>query len=187
MNDTIKLILVLTIICVISSALLAVVYDQTKESIANSLRFHTATAAAQVLPKDVSRPEKKEIDGVTFFVSKKGETLEAVALEGHSLKGYGGKIVLMVGLSADGKLVNYQTLVANETPGLGIKIEGDTFRKPLLGRALKANWRVKKDGGEVDAITSATISSRAALECIRDAIAKYEKALPQLIAVTKAE
>jgi len=77
-------------------------------------------------------------------------------------------------------LVNYQQLVAGETPGLGTKIESDSFRKPLLGRALNSDWRVKKDGGEVDAITAATISSRAALECIRDAIAKYQKAADAL-------
>jgi Na+-translocating ferredoxin:NAD+ oxidoreductase RnfG subunit len=50
----------------------------------------------------------------------------------------------------------------------------------LLGRALNSDWRVKKDGGEVDAITAATISSRAALECIRDAIAKYQRATDAL-------
>ena len=89
-------------------------------------------------------------------------------------------VVVMVGLAADGTLVNYQKLVANETPGLGTKMDSDGFRKPLLGRPLKGDWRVKKDGGEVDAITAATISSRAALECIRDAIAKYERAAPRL-------
>jgi electron transport complex protein RnfG len=59
-------------------------------------------------------------------------------------------------------------------------MESDAFRKPLLGRPLTSDWRVKKDGGEVDAITAATISSRAVLECLRDAIAKYEKAAAQL-------
>ncbi len=118
--------------------------------------------------------------GETFFVARKGGQLSAVAVEGRSKNGYGGEIVLMVGLSGDGRLVNYQQLVASETPGLGSKIESDTFRKPLLGRALNADWRVKKDGGEVDAITAATISSRAALECIRDAIAKYQKAADAL-------
>ena len=132
------------------------------------------------MPEGVSTPEKKEVDGVTFFVAKKNDAFAGVALEGRSKNGYGGEIVLMVGLSADGKLVNYQKLIANETPGLGTKMESDAFRTPLLGRPLKADWRVKKDGGDVDAITAATISSRAVMECLRDAIAKYEKAAPQL-------
>ncbi len=180
MKDTLKLILVLTVICAVSSALLAAVYCITKDPIAAALELRTAKAAAAVLPEGVSTPEKKEVDGVTFFVAKKEGALAAVALEGRSKNGYGGEIVLMIGLSSDGKLVNYQKIVANETPGLGTKMESDTFRKPLLGRPFKTDWRVKKDGGEIDAITAATISSRAVMECIRDAIAKYEKAAPQL-------
>jgi len=180
MNDIIKLILVLTIISAASSALLAAVYSKTKEPIAAVLELRTANAARKVMPADMAVPEKKQINGTTFFVAKKDGKPAAVALEGHSKNGYGGDIVLMIGLSTDGKLVNYQKLVANETPGLGTKMESDAFRKPLLGRPLKTDWRVKKDGGEVDAITAATISSRAVLECIRDAIGKYEKAAAAL-------
>ena len=110
----------------------------------------------------------------------KTQRLDAECVGRGGASGYGGEIVLMVGLGADGRLVNYQKLVASETPGLGTKMESDAFRKPLLGRPLNGDWRVKKDGGEVDAITAATISSRAALECIRDAIAKYQKAADAL-------
>ena len=180
MKDTLKLILVLTVICAVCSALLAAVYGKTKDPIAQSLELRTANAAGKVLPAGLSAPEKKEVDGVTFFVAKKADQVAAVALEGASKNGYGGLVVLMVGLAADGTLVNYQKLVANETPGLGTKMDSDGFRKPLQGRPIKGDWRVKKDGGEVDAITAATISSRAALECSRDAIAKYERAAPRL-------
>ena len=180
MKEAVKLILVLTIICAVSSALLAAVYGKTKDPIAKTLELRTANAAAKVMPEGVATPERREVGGVTFFVAKKGDEIASVALEGRSKNGYGGEIVLMVGLGADGTLVNYQKLVANETPGLGTKMDSDGFRKPLLGRSIKADWRVKKDGGDVDAITAATISSRAVLECIRDAIAKYGKAAGQL-------
>ncbi len=174
MKDTIKLIFVLTIICAVSSALLATVYSKTKDPIAAALELRTANAAAGVMPAGVSTPEKREIGGVVLFVAAKDGAPAGVALEGRSNNGYGGEIVLMVGISADGKLVNYQKLVASETPGLGTKMESDAFRRPLLGRPVGTDWRVKKDGGDVDAITAATISSRAVMECIRDAIAKYE-------------
>jgi electron transport complex protein RnfG len=181
MKDTIKLILVLTIICAVSSALLAAVYSKTKDPIAASLERRTAGAAAKVMPAGASLPEKRQVGDETFFVAKREDgQIAAVAVEGRSKNGYGGEIVLMVGLGADGRLVNYQKLVASETPGLGTKIESDVFRRPLLGRPLNGGWRVKKDGGEVDAITAATISSRAALECIRDAIAKYGTAAEAL-------
>jgi Na+-translocating ferredoxin:NAD+ oxidoreductase subunit G len=110
----------------------------------------------------------------TFFVAKQDGKIVAVAVEGRSKNGYGGDVVLMVGMSADGKLINYEILTATETPGLGTKIAGDLFKAPLKGRPLDASWIVKKDGGQVDAVTAATISSRAALECIRDAIAKRQ-------------
>ncbi len=180
MKDMLKLVLILTVICAVSSALLAAVYSKTKEPIAAALELRTAHAVKRVMPEGVSTPEKREVGGVTFFVAMNNGRLASVAVEGRSKNGYGGEIALMVGLSADGKLVNFQKLVANETPGLGSKIDSDAFRKPLLGRPLDADWRVKKDGGKVDAITAATISSRAALECIRDAIGKYEKAAVQL-------
>lgn len=180
MKETLHLILILTIICAVSSALLAAVYNMTKDPIAASLELRTAGAVVKVMPEGVSQPEKKVVGDETFFVSKKDGKIAAVAVEGRSANGYGGAITLMVGLGTDGKLVNYQTLSASETPGLGTKIADDSFLGPIRGRPLKTDWRVKKDGGEVDAITAATISSRAALECIRDAIAKYEKAAAQL-------
>ena len=180
MKETGYLIFILTAICAVSSALLAAVYNTTKDPIAASLELRTASAAARVMPQGSGMPEKKTVDGETFFVAKKDGRPVAVAVEGRSPNGYSGEIVLMVGLGADGRLVNYQRLVASETPGLGTKIEGDAFVAPLRGRAFGADWRVKKDGGDVDAVTAATISSRAALECIRDAIAKYEKARRQL-------
>jgi electron transport complex protein RnfG len=180
MKDTIKLIFVLTVICAVSSALLAAVYSKTKAPIEAALEVRTANAARDVMPAGLAAPEKNVIEGVTFFVARKEGRLAAVAVEGRSKSGYGGDVALMVGLGADGKLVNYKIVAANETPGLGTKMSSDTFRKPLLGKAITGAWKVKKDGGDVDAITAATISSRAALACIRDAIAKYTKAAAAL-------
>jgi electron transport complex protein RnfG len=180
MKETLRLILVLTVICAASSALLAAVYSKTKAPIEQALELRAAGAAAKVMPAGIGTPEKKAAGGATFFVAKRDGQLAAVAVEGRSKNGYGGDVALMVGLSADGKLLGYEVIQANETPGLGTKMTADAFKKPLLGRPLKGAWKVKKDGGDVDAITAATISSRAALECIRDAIAQYERAAGQL-------
>ncbi len=180
MKETLKLILVLTSICAISSALLAAVYSKTKEPIEATLALRTAKAAAYVLPAGVETPVKQEIEGIPFYVARKEGAFAGAAVTGRSVNGYGGEVVLMVGISSEGKLVNFQKLVASETPGLGSKMESDTFRNPLQGRSIAANWIVKKDGGDVDAITAATISSRAALECIRDAINKYNQVATKL-------
>jgi len=172
----IRLVFVLTTICAVSSALLAVVYNQTKEPIALALEQRTKLAAAQVMPAGFPEPEKIVVGGETFFVCRQNGEIVSVAVEGVSKNGYSGDIVLMVGMSTEGEgyLVDYEVVKAAETPGLGTKIANDAFKRPLLRKALGGSWKVKKDGGEVDAVTAATISSRAALECIQDAIAKHK-------------
>jgi len=173
-----RLVTVLTVICAVSSALLAAVYQLTQEPIAKALEARTKAAASNVMPAGLPMPEKIEVvKGATtntFYVAKQDGKIVAFAVEGRSKNGYSGEVVLMVGMSVDGKLINYEILSANETPGLGTKIAGDLFKAPLKGRSLAASWIVKKDGGQVDAVTAATISSRAALDCIRDAIAKRQ-------------
>jgi len=175
----IRLVSVLTIICAVSSALLAAVYTVTKEPIAAALELRVKRAAASVMPAGLPEPEKMVVVAGgktnTFFVCRQDGNIVSVAVEGRSKNGYSGDVALMVGMSMDGKkLVGYEVVEAAETPGLGTKIAGDKFKAPLLGRALNSTWTVKKDGGDVDAVTAATISSRAALECITDAIAKLE-------------
>jgi len=163
---------VLTTICAISSALLAAVYNLTKEPIAVALEQRTLRAAANVMPAGLSAPEKIVVEDTEFFVCRQDGERVAVAVKGVSRNGYGGVIEMMVGMSMDRKLVNFEVVSAAETPGLGTKIAGDAFRKPMMGMPLASRWFVRKEGGDVDAVTAATISSRAALECIRDAIAK---------------
>jgi len=175
-----RLVFVLTVICAVSSAMLAAVYNITKEPIALAKEQGKRQAAMNVMPAGLPEPEKKEIvvggETNTLFVCNVDGKTVAIAVVGRSKNGYGGLIELMVGMNLKNQqLANYTVVSAKgETPGLGTKIAGDKFKKPLLGRALNSNWIVKKDGGEVDAVTAATISSRAALECITDAIAKLD-------------
>ena len=87
MNDTIKLILVLTVICAVSSALLAAVYSKTKEPIAAALELRTAKAAAGVMPAGAGIPEKREIGDVVCFVASQNGKPAGVAVEGRSDNG----------------------------------------------------------------------------------------------------
>jgi electron transport complex protein RnfG len=174
MKETVKLVLVLTIICVASSALLAAVYQKTEAPIREALVRRSAKAAALVMPAGCGEPEMRHSHRFDYYVAKKDGKTAAVAIEGVSMNGYGGEVVLMVGLGMDGKLVSFEVVKANETPGLGAKMKSEEFKNPIKGHALASIWKVKKDGGDVDAITAATISSRAAMDCIRDAIAKFD-------------
>ena len=97
---------------------------------------------------------------------------EGYTAEGRSNEGYGGDIVLMVGFKKDKKtVISYKVLQASETPGLGMKLKTPEFSGQFSGKDGSA-LKVKKDGGDIEAITSATITSRAVCKAIADAQSK---------------
>ena len=97
---------------------------------------------------------------------------EGYTAEGRSGEGYGGDIVLMVGFRKDKKtVISYKVLQASETPGLGMKLKTPEFAGQFAGRDGSA-LKVRKDGGDIEAITSATITSRAVCKAIADAQSK---------------
>lgn len=97
---------------------------------------------------------------------------EGFTAEGRSGEGYGGDIVLMVGFKKDKKtVISYKVLQATETPGLGMKLKTPEFAGQFSGKDGTA-LKVKKDGGDIEAITSATITSRAVCKAIADAQSK---------------
>ena len=120
-------------------------------------------------------------DGGTlqFYEAKKGGNLVGTAIKTYTTNGFGGKIWLMVGFNPDGTIYNYSVLEHKETPGLGSKMD-TWFVKGAKGDITGKNpgttgLQVSKDGGNVDAITAATISSRAFL----DAVNRAAKALAE--------
>ena len=102
--------------------------------------------------------------------------------EGTAIKvavdGFGGKMVVMVGFAPDGTILGYKILEHQETPGLGDKAawwfkQADKPNQNVVGRKATGQFQVSKDGGDVDAITAATISSRAFLKSINDAYVEF--------------
>ena len=99
---------------------------------------------------------------------------EGYTAEGTCKDGYGGDITLMVGFKKDKKtVISYKVLAASETPGLGMKLKTPEFADQFKGRD-GTSLKVKKDGGEIEAITSATITSRAVCRAIADAQSKLK-------------
>ena len=99
---------------------------------------------------------------------------EGTAIKITDPKGFGGALTVMVGLAKDGTILGYKVLESSETPGLGAKAQ-DWFQKGQKGDIIgktAGKLEVSKDGGEVDAITASTITSRAFLRCIN---AAYDK------------
>ncbi len=176
MKKILHLVLSLTIISAVCAGVLAVVNDITKARIENLATLKSNNAAKAVLPKNVkaldARPDpgNKEVTILVAYADDARQKIVGYAVPGESANGYGGTIRLMVGLDADLKVFSYQVLVANETPGLGAKLGDADFSKQFAGKAAPS-LAVKKDGGEIDAITGATITSRAVCDAIANAAA----------------
>ena len=171
-----KLVLSLTTIAAVCAAVLATVNQVTKEQIEKIAAITRENAAKAVMPATVAKVEKRELrqgdttEDMYVGLDESGKAI-AYAVPGKSEKGYGGTVKLMVGLTPDRKVVSYRKLEANETPGLGAKLATPEFSGQFGGRSA-LGLKVKKDGGDVEAITAATITSRAVCAAIADAASK---------------
>jgi len=171
-------------ISVFSALTLGSVYTLTKEPIEKSKNAKQENAIKEVLPKfdHLGATEKIPVSaGDTLNVYKaydKNNVFVGAAVETNSKKGFAGDIKLMVGFDRNGNIINYSVLEQKETPGLGSKMT-DWFKTPSGKRDIRGknpainNLSVSKDGGEIDAITAATISSRAFLEAVNKAYRAY--------------
>ena len=177
-STLINMLLSLTIIAVVAAAALAFVSSVTAEPIAQAQIAKKEAAVKAVLPQ-FDRLEETVIDEVpcTKAYNAEGE-LVGMAIESKSSKGFGGNLVAMVGLDAEGNISGYQILETAETPGLGAKA-GEWFQEGNKGNVIGKNpadgLKVKKDGGDVDAISGSTITSRAFCEIINNAYAIFQK------------
>ena len=182
-----NMVLSLSVITFIASGLLASSYTLTKEPIAKAQKDKQSNAIKEVLPNKQAivgekveiRLQGKEIPFV-IYPSFLNEEFVGAAIQTYSNDGYSGKIEIMVGIDKEGTISNYTILTSNETPGLGSKAS-QWFKTPKNDQDIrgknpgKVNFTVKKDGGDIDAITASTISSRAFLASIRDAFEAFKK------------
>lgn len=182
-----NMLLVLTGVTVVSVALLAYVNQLTQEPIAAANAKTLSDAVKLVVPGFTNDPisEKKveEVDGVEYAIypaSKDGQFIGA-AVESSSM-GFGGELKVLVGFDAEGNIINYSLLAHSETPGLGSK-SAEWFKEGSKGNISGLNpgkepLKVSKDGGQVEAITASTITSRAFLKAVNAAYAVYAKQNP---------
>ncbi|MDD4528704.1 MAG: RnfABCDGE type electron transport complex subunit G [Bacteroidales bacterium] len=182
-----NMVLSLSVITFIASGLLASSYTLTKEPIAKAQKDKQSNAIKEVLPNKQAivgekveiRLQGKEIPFV-IYPSFLNEEFVGAAIQTYSNDGYSGKIEIMVGIDKEGTISNYTILTSNETPGLGSKasqwFKTSKNDQDIRGKNPgKVNFTVKKDGGDIDAITASTISSRAFLASIRDAFEAFKK------------
>ena len=177
-SSLINMLLSLTIIAVVAAAALAFVSYVTEEPISNAQKAKKEAAIKAVLPA-FDRLEETTIEGTpcTKAYGADGQ-LVGMAIEAGSEKGFGGHLGAMVGFDAEGNISGYQILQTSETPGLGAKA-GEWFQAGNKGNVIGMNpsteLKVKKDGGQVDAISGSTITSRAFCELINNAYNTFQK------------
>ena len=166
LNMTITL-LVITLVAGLS---LGFINDLTVGPIAKAKLERKVNAIKQVLPEFDNNPVEDIIlieseivkDSIELYPAYFQEKIVGKAVIGSSEKGYSGLIKIMVGFNPDNTIKNIVVLEQKETPGLGTKMKGDKFLRQFRGKDPKTfNLQVIKEGGDVDALTGATITSRA--------------------------
>ena len=174
-----NMVLVLGTTCLVCSAILGVAYAVTKEPIEAAAAEKTNRAIAQVLPHftDASARMEADVAGKTFpyYETTDGDALVGFAIE-STVVGFGGNLSVMVGITPDRVVYNTSVLSHSETPGLGAKCTSDLkFMDQWKGfnPAVK-KLAVRKDGGDVDAITASTITSRAYTLAVQNALAAFD-------------
>lgn len=188
MNEMVKMVVVLTVLSAVAGGVLAAVNKGTASQIeAQQLTFVKGPAIKSILAGAANDPiadRFKVADGDverSFFVGKIDGKANTLAFEGFG-KGFGGDIGVMVGINMDtDKLVGAAVTVHSETPGLGAKAKDDPgLVAQFKGLSVTESFKVSKDGGQITAISGATITSRAVCDAVNKAAKTYQTLKPQL-------
>lgn len=176
-----NMVITLAVITLISALAVGGVNEVTKAPIAAAKQAKQEKAIKAVVPEFDHLEESKVQDAsggtITIHKALLGDKVVGYAVESFSTKGYDATpIIVMVGFLPDGQIVNTSVVQHKETPGLGDKMSTPKFKDQFNGKN-PANWKlvVKKDGGDVDAITAATISSRAFCDATQKAYDALKK------------
>jgi len=183
----VRLVGVLTGICVVSAVLLTLVREGTKEQIEyQQLKALMAPAVKVVLPPSDNDPiadrvkiiigKGKKGREITVFPAKKGGKLFALAYTA-SANGHGGPVEVMVGITVEGKIVGVKVVKHAETPGIGTKvINSKEFMSQFIGKSWNSKIALSNAGGDIQAVSGATETSTA----VTNAIANAMKLFPDI-------
>lgn len=178
----VSMVLTLFLVTFIASAALGYLYELTKGPIEASKLAKQNNAIMQVVPEFDNKPGEEsytfDIDGgiLEFFPAKKNGELVGTAVSTFTNSGFSGNFKIMVGFLPDGTIHNISVLEHKETPGLGDKMQKSKsdWSVQFNGKnPASFKLKVTKDGGDVDAITASTISSRAFCDAVDRAYKAY--------------
>lgn len=178
----------LLLITAVVGLLLSQINKLTAKPIAKAKALKLENAIKDIVPDFDNNPIKESYlmpsadgDSLLVYPALMNGQIVGFAVNSFSNNGFSGKIEILVGFDTQNKVVNYSVLSHAETPGLGSKM-GEWFKdknKPsqsIIGRNLNEEMLfVNSDGGQIDAITASTITSRAFLEAVNKAYTAYKE------------
>lgn len=197
---------VLSVFALISTWLVAITFDATKEPIAASEKKALLRNLHQLVPPnmhdndlftDVITVNDTVHLGINIplrvFRARKNAQPIALAIESVAPDGYSGNIFLLIAINYDGRLLGVRVSKHKETPGLGDAIEIErsdwvnSFNNKSLSSTHTKAWQVKKDGGEFDQFTGATITPRAIVKAVHKTLLYYQQHRDSLYTSTKQQ
>lgn len=173
MRETVKLAVTLALICGIAAGSLAWVYSVTRPVIEKRAVEEFNASLRAVVP-DAETFEKTEVGGKTYYKALRGgKTIGAAAVA--EARGYGSQpMVIVVGADSQGKLIGLKVVSHSETPGLGARVETRAFQEQFIGKTARDAIAVGKD---INALSGATISSRAFTNAVKGALTDLQGVL----------
>jgi len=176
--------IVLTIISLASAFAIGLAFYLTNDQAERVKKEKFDNAVKSVVPDFDELEEKREVeidgDKLALYRATKGGAVVGTAVETISHKGFGGDVLLLVGFDGNGNIHNSSILSIKETPGLGSNMDTPKFKDQINGKNPDSfKLKVRKDGGDIDAITAATISSRAFSDAVSKAVRAYKTASAQ--------
>lgn len=179
-----NMVISLFVITIISGFSLGYVNKLTEQPIKDAKIAKKTNAIKLVLPAFENNPVEDVVlikaesvkDSLEVYPAFANNEFVGAAVIGSSEKGFSGLVKLMIGFKASGEIQNIEVLEQKETPGLGTKMKEEKFLQQFRDKNPSTyNLKVKKDGGDVDALTGATISTRAFTEATQMAYDEFMK------------
>ena len=198
--------LILGVFAIFTVGIIAFIQQATSERIAAEQQRMQMRALNEILPDDqhdndllqdsfsiADQALLRLPEPATAWRARQQSDVIAVILPVATLEGYSGRIDLLVGIRADGELAGVRVVNHRETPGLGDKLEVSksnwifSFDGKSLSVPAPGGWAVRKDGGDFDQFTGATITPRAVVQAVRNALLYFEQHRNELLQLTEQE
>ena len=189
MREMMSMIIVLTLLSVVSGGLLAAVKSGTEVRIEEQvLKFQKAPAIKEIFPEATNNPIQERFNvkaddvELQVFPGKLADGKKVVAFEAKGT-GFGGPVGLMVGVDLDtDEIIGVRVTTHSETPGIGARAKDDpSFVSQFAGKKMAANLNLKKSGGEIDAMSGATVTSGGVSQAALQAQKLYASLKPEII------